>query len=247
MPDHTRLRWSAFIGKKRIGPRTDHFDARQWWCRYGLLWLNFSPLTDVRSEISPETDTLLCGIEVHEILPQISGSQAGTPVEAAMLMPRDRFGMSSKSSEWQEQSRGSVLGSRSKAISSAAFPSLSGSVEVQEFPSEERDATNGPTLQLLGASREARGSSWRGGVMTQQASRGAALPPATPGSTASSAAFAGTGGSGSSGMSFVPKAGAVTKTPALVSTPTSPAGRQLARPQSVPSMASRKNSAQRHR
>lgn len=94
VPDQTRLRWSAFIGKRRIGPRTDHFDQRQWWCRYGLLWLNFVPIDDVRAEVSPQTDTLLCGIEVHEILPSLVGTDGATPVEGNMPVPRDKFGVS---------------------------------------------------------------------------------------------------------------------------------------------------------
>jgi len=94
VPDQTRLRWSAFIGKKRMGPRTDHFDMRQWWCRYGLMWLNFCQLDDVRSEVLPETDTLLVGIEVHEILPNPVEADGDTPIEAAMPVPRDRFGIS---------------------------------------------------------------------------------------------------------------------------------------------------------
>lgn len=69
VPHDTRVRWRAFIGKKILGPRTDSYCKRQWWCRYGIVWLNFCTVSEVRAEISPETDTLVCGIEVLEILP----------------------------------------------------------------------------------------------------------------------------------------------------------------------------------
>jgi hypothetical protein len=131
VPDHTRLRWSAFIGKRRIGPRTDHFDQRQWWCRYGLLWLNFCPISDVRSEISPETDTLLCGIEVHEILPNIDDAGGSTPVEASLPVPRDRVGVS-KGGEPHDQSKESARSARHKSLTSlpATSSALSANVEV---------------------------------------------------------------------------------------------------------------------
>jgi len=236
VPDHTRLKWSAFIGKKRIGPRTDHFDQRQWWCRYGLLWLNFCPLSDVWTEISPETDTLLCGIEVHEILPEMSGAECSTPVEAAMPVPRDRPRSGQvlrQSSEVHDQSKGSVLGSRQKLQTSTAFPSLAGSVEVREYPSDDVGVSQGSS-----PSRGTRGAAWRGTAISQQ-SHGSLLA-ATTASTASGTALAGPAGS-----SLLPKAVAAKGSPTLMTT--APAGRQLTRPQSVPSMAWRKNSAQRHK
>lgn len=69
VPHDTRVRWRAFIGSKVLGPRTDSYNKKQWWCRYGIVWLNFCTINDVRAEISPETDTLVCGIEVLDVLP----------------------------------------------------------------------------------------------------------------------------------------------------------------------------------
>jgi len=69
VPDRTRLKWSARVGRLEFGPRTDLFDQRQWWNKYGLLWLNFCEVSEVRDVISRETDSLICGVEVLEILP----------------------------------------------------------------------------------------------------------------------------------------------------------------------------------
>mmetsp|Transcript_129073 Transcript_129073/g.228352 ORF Transcript_129073/g.228352 Transcript_129073/m.228352 type:complete len:675 (+) Transcript_129073:66-2090(+) len=102
VPDRTRLRWSAFIGKKQIGPRTDNFDSRQWWNRYGLMWLNFCLIEEVRPEILPETDSLLCGIEVHEILPALEDGDTQMVIESPPLgtsMPsRPRSALASSAS-----------------------------------------------------------------------------------------------------------------------------------------------------
>lgn len=233
VPNNTRLRWSAFIGKKRIGPRTDHFDQRQWWCRYGLLWLNFCPLSEVRSEISPETDTLLCGIEVQEILPNVA-EEIGTPLEAAMPVPRDRFGIMKGVGE-QSKSLSSSLGSRQKGIQSllpvAASPPES--VEVREYNAEDDG-----DLAASGATQQ-RGIAWRAGAGSPQADK---LPPATPASTTSlggsSSALAGLSASRGSPLAQSPNKGLASQSPND--------GRQLARPQSVPSGAWRKD-AQRRR
>jgi hypothetical protein len=246
VPDHTRLRWSAFVGKKRIGPRTDHFDQRQWWCRYGLLWLNFCLVSEVKTEVSPETDTLLCGIEVHEILPNVVRPESDTPVEAQMPIPRDRFQIFKNG----DASRANVPGTRHKGITSTGLPmaSVSGNVEVQEYPSDGLDLAEGGTTQLL-KGREVKGSNWRPGALSQTGQREGMLPLATPSSTTSTNVLAmsgsrslggslgGTGGS-LSGSTTTPK-DAATKSSAVPAI--APTGKQLTRPQSVPSIASRKD------
>lgn len=139
VPDQTRLRWSAFIGKKRMGPRTDHFDMRQWWCRYGLTWLNFCHLNDVRSEVLPETDTLLVGIEVHEILANPVEADGDTPVEAAMPIPRDRFGISRHGQrtetpeEWRSPT-GSLAAKQAAGPKEAIFPKTPQLIPTAQAP-----------------------------------------------------------------------------------------------------------------
>lgn len=69
VPDRSHVRWIARIGTKDYGPRTDYYDQSHWWNRYGIVWLNLCPVEEVRAQILSESDSLLCGIAVLEILP----------------------------------------------------------------------------------------------------------------------------------------------------------------------------------
>lgn len=68
IPDGARLRWRVQIGTKEFDVRDDHYDSRQWWNRYGIQCLNFCQVDELLPEVLPESNTVLIGIEVLEVL-----------------------------------------------------------------------------------------------------------------------------------------------------------------------------------
>lgn len=78
IPDCTTLRWSAYIGRLKIGPRTDHFESRHWWNKHGLVILNMCSVAEMKRQISTETDSLVVGVEIR-------GSE---PITALSDIPR---------------------------------------------------------------------------------------------------------------------------------------------------------------
>lgn len=78
VPDCTTLRWRAYIGRLKIGPRTDHFESRHWWNKHGLVMLNMCSVADMKRQISSETDSLVVGVEI----------QGSEPITALSDIPR---------------------------------------------------------------------------------------------------------------------------------------------------------------
>ncbi|CAE7810777.1 dnc [Symbiodinium sp. CCMP2456] len=67
VPDGSRMRWRVTVGNKEFDPREDHYDARQWWNRYGIQCLNFCQADDLLAEVMPESDSVVLGVQVLEI------------------------------------------------------------------------------------------------------------------------------------------------------------------------------------
>ncbi|KAF4729990.1 hypothetical protein FOZ62_031328, partial [Perkinsus olseni] len=68
VPNRTKVRWSVTISRQQKGPRVDVFEESLWWCRYGLLWANFCPVSALLSEggnNDDSNDDLLVTVEVH--------------------------------------------------------------------------------------------------------------------------------------------------------------------------------------
>lgn len=82
VPDGSRMRWRVTVGNKEFDPREDHYDARQWWNRYGIQCLNFCQADDLLAEVLPESDSVVLGVQVLEIF-----STAVVP--AAPVVPVD--------------------------------------------------------------------------------------------------------------------------------------------------------------
>lgn len=99
VPDCTTLRWSAYIGRRKIGPRIDNFEQRQWWNKYGLVMLNFCSLAELRREISAQTDSIVCGVEIEPsgpipgdadwIVPSVPQAPSALPNGAGAETPDD--------------------------------------------------------------------------------------------------------------------------------------------------------------
>lgn len=64
IPNKTKLWWCAYLGNLKVGPRVDVFDEKLWWNKYGLQWLNFCTVVDLQKEISVDSDSLVCGVEI---------------------------------------------------------------------------------------------------------------------------------------------------------------------------------------
>ncbi|CAJ1375332.1 unnamed protein product [Effrenium voratum] len=68
IPDGTRLRWRVKIGSRDFDVRDDHYDSRQWWNRYGIQCLNLCQAEELLPEVLPESDSVLIGMEVLEVI-----------------------------------------------------------------------------------------------------------------------------------------------------------------------------------
>lgn len=94
VPDRSHVRWIARIGTKDYGPRTDYYDQSHWWNRYGIVWLNLCPVDEVQAQILSETDSLLCGIAILEVLPlpsDVGSKPLTTATEKRETLDEDQF------------------------------------------------------------------------------------------------------------------------------------------------------------
>jgi len=85
VPDGSRMRWRVTVGNKEFDPREDHYDARQWWNRYGIQCLNFCQADDLLAEVLPESDSVVLGVQVLEIF-----STAVVPAAPVIRVEVDR-------------------------------------------------------------------------------------------------------------------------------------------------------------
>jgi len=91
VPNGTRLRWKAKVGKRDFEPREDHYDTRQWWNRYGIQYLNLCQAEELLSEVAVDSDSVLIGFEVLEILPMVDEPPSSAAISVD-VDPSDQIG-----------------------------------------------------------------------------------------------------------------------------------------------------------
>ena len=135
VPDLTHLRWQVHLGGRTYGPRTDTFDKSKWWNRYGLLWLNFCPSAEARSEALPETDSLTCGVEVLEVLAMPDGEEVEPEIDADAKAATDQAaGLASALAARQSADRASRVLAAPRMLRAVSMVSLPLSLSLHPCP-----------------------------------------------------------------------------------------------------------------